>query len=476
MIAEKNIFKSESDSIRNFMSNLQEVEKNVQNDTFINGEKNFKKIYSDFISQISSQIMGNDFPRFFIIDNYSRLDYTTKRVLQHYIHNYLCDDDYNPGKEVWLVTEPIRNNEKLSTHVLLNEKKIKNNFLSQYRIEPFTINEKKNLVKLIGGDSNWIKFSNAQFICNGQGVSKSWIYERLKKSKNEATINTFSSIDFLYLLSLTTFPNQYYFSQKNIRIDFNKDIDKHKVYILSLFLKGSKFSKLELNNLFKDIIKEYYDLIIIENDKLQNKRIAPLNDVSITLLNSEKELNLPNKGIGHLFWLLHWSNVLKNYPYEIYWIEKLSNHLLNADYKIIPNEHSDKYIEEILDACTYVIEGSINTGLLFNIFDILEIAKDLLLCYNKVNIENEKHNLIILCWKSYSLNKDDRIINLFVELSNKNVSELTLNDSLYELYLQMIPAPLLGNNDNIKEFSNWIISYKKGKQLKDYIKPVVHLG
>lgn len=472
LITEKSLFESESSAIKGFMENLNELEKDVQefNNRVNTSKMHLTKVYQKFINQVTDELIGRNMPRFFIVDNYSRLDFTTKSVVQNYHIRNINDEILSAGKEVWLVTEPKNSNDKLSTYLIVNCNHKENQNYTQLQINPFTINEKKELIKAVNGDLSRIKFTNAQFICNGQGNSNSYIFDTLKEYIKPQNNNNRTILDFFYLLSLTTFPNHFFFSQKKIRIDFHSDSSPLRTKILQSFLKGVKLNKIELTNFFNTISQEFSEFIIVDTINNTN-RITPINDVSITMLQNETELGLPSRKLGHIFWVLYWGEVLKNYPFEAFWIEKLSNHIIDSDFSLIPKESYDDYLLHLFDSCIYTIEGSISTGILYNTYDLLESAKDLLICSSNINLDSCKR-LTLLCWKSYVLSKDDRIINIFTELNEEYTFNAIVsdNDLLFEFYLEMIPIPIIGGNQNIKKFSNWILNFQDGKSIKDFIK------
>ncbi|GHT32420.1 hypothetical protein AGMMS49574_15890 [Bacteroidia bacterium] len=443
---EKSVLQSDADAMRKFIQQLNEVCKDVQAKE---NKSTHKNKFDNFISDIVENLISKEFPRFFIIDNFNRLDYVTRSVIKQYWKNNISEDKIR-GKEIWIIIESQNNNEKLSTFLIQDKSNSKfiDNFI-QLRVLPFSEEEKEKLVACCEVDKSCAEFAYARYVCNGYAKNQTWILEELK-GKNKYLLN------FLYLVSIT---------QVTVDIERADNIlqnDNCCKNILKQFL-GEEYNNFRLKNHIKDITETFKNLLVENTNR-------PLRDTFFTMQQNESELQISNHKLGHIFWALYWGYILKKNPYDIFWVEKLSYHLVNSDFSTLPQENNETYIKQLLDYCIYAIEGNINFGTINDIYSLLNVAKDLLL-NSKIEKKTIYNKFVFLCWQSYILCKDERIINLFVLLANKDIANSDKEiDVALQLYLELLPIAVLGNEQTVKDFANWLSNYSDADILIRYMK------
>jgi hypothetical protein len=456
---EKKVLQSDAEAMKKFIQQLNEVCQDVQSKR---NKSTNKSKFDDFIGDVVDNTIRKELPRFFIIDNFNRLDYVTKEVIKQYWKENITKKKIRRNKEsageigsrmeIWIVIESQNNNEKLSTF-LIEEKSLStliDNFI-QLRVLPFSKEEKEKLAVCCGVDKSYAEFAYARYVCNGYAKNQTWILEELK-DKDKHLLN------FLYLVSIT---------QVSVNIERADNIlqnDNCCKNILQQFI-DEEYNNLKLKKYTKDIT-EIFKNLLAENTN------QPLRDTFFTMQQNESELQISNHKLGHIFWALYWGYLLKKNPYDVFWVKKLSHHLINSDFSILPQENNEIYIKQLFDYCLYAIEGNIYFGTINDIFNLLDKAKDLLLCLKEENKEIY-NKFIFLCWQCYILCKDEHIIKLFIVLSKKIQNEKTLDnntDIALQLYLELLPKSILANEQDIQHFANWLSDYSDANILIQYMK------
>jgi hypothetical protein len=443
---EKSALQSEAKSIKKFLQQLDEVSMDIQNNTRSNNKNKFDALINDIVEKLNSK----ELPRFFIIDNFSKLDFVTRSVIKQYWKKSFKESNIQ-GKEIWIIVESQNNNEKLST-LLIQDKSLTNSIdkFTQLRIETFSDEEKEMLVDICNVDKSCAEFTYARYICNGYAKNQTWILEELN-GKDKHLLN------FLYLLSIAKVP-------VNIeRIDniLQNECSKN---ILSIFL-DEEYNSLKLKSYNKEITTNFKNLLVGNENR-------PLKDTYFTMQQNENKLQLSNHKLGHVFWSLYWGEVLKNKPYNVFWVQNISNHLVNCDFCLLPRENNEAYIRLLIDYSIYAIEGNVNFGTLNNIYKLLDITKDLLL-YLKTYDKTKYNKFIFLCWQCYILTKNELIVKILVQIANEINETKDLNqdtDISLQLYLELLPINLLGNEQIVNDFSDWLYSYSNADVLIRYMK------
>ena len=439
---EKSVLQSEAKSMKRFSQQLDEVSKDIQN----NPKSNNKNKFDAFINDIVEKLKRKELPRFFIVDNFSRLDFVTRSVIKRYWKNNLKESKVN-GKEIWIVMESRNNNEKLST-LLIQDKSLINfiGSFTQLRVEPFTEEEKEKLVDVCNVDKSCAEFAYARYICNGQAKNQTWILEELH-GKDKHLLN------LLYLLSIAQVP-------VNEETISNISQNGYCKNILTQFI-GEECNNLKLKKYFQEITVNFKNLLVENENK-------PLKDTYFTMQQNENTLQISNHKLGHIFGALYWGHLLKNTPYDVYWVQKLSYHLVNSDVSLLPQE----YISQLIDYSIYAIEGNLNFGTVSDVYKLLDITKDLLLS-SKTDDKAKCNKFIFLCWQCYILCKDERMLKLFIELADKTKDTASTNqntDIALQLYLELLPIAVLGKEQAVKDFESWLSNYSDADFLIRYMK------
>ena len=443
---EKSVLQSEAKSMKRFLQQLDDVSKNIQYNT----KSSHKNKYDAFINDIVEKLSRKELPRFFIVDNFSKLDFVTRSVIKQYWKNNI-KENRGSGKEVWIVMESRNNNEKLST-LLIQDKSLISYMgsFTQLRVEPFTEEEKEKLVDVCNVDKSCAEFAYARNICNGLAKNQTWILDELN-GKDKHLLN------FLYLLSITQVPVNVESAGSILQSDCCKNI-------LSLFI-GEGYNNFKLKKYLQEVTANLKNLLVENENK-------PLKDTYFTMQQNENNLQISNHKLGHIFWALYWGNSFEKTPYDVFWVQKLSYHLVNSDFALLPQENNEKYVKQLIDYAIYAIEGNLNFGTVSDIYKLLDITKDLLL-NSKTDNKEICNKFIFLCWQCYILCKDERIVKLFVQLASKTKDTEHTNqntDIALQLYLNLLPIAVLGNGQAVKDFENWLFNYSDADILIRYMK------
>lgn len=467
VFSEQILFRSTSNVFQNLIEKLNKIEISIQGVAAkSHSNKDVGTLYDKFIDDLINHVNSRDYPRFFIVDNYARLDFTTRRFIEKYFQKFISEDISISGKEVWIIAEPKIGNEKLSTSLLIDYQNVIDKFIQQLIVNNLSLADKKKLLQEINGDPAWEKFSEVQFVCNGKGKSHDWIYQKSISVREQQLNQKYSHLDLAFLISLTTYFDQTFFKIDDIKKFLNKDFDSDLTTLLNNVFVDASLSKTEIGYHLENMLSDFKELIMFD----QHNGISLKNDFAFTLFEYRKELGLTEPENGHLYWVYFWGQILEGKTFEIGSIKKFTYHLINAGFKDIPVNNYDHFVRKLIEYYFYAIRGCIYTGHFEFIIELLYKAKDLILTQSE-NFEQLQSELLHICWKCYSILKDNSIVDIFIELStNLQSNENTDVDVLTEFFVELIPIPYLSDSIKHENFGKWILSQKNDLSLEYYIK------
>ena len=310
-----------------------------------------KHNHANFIEDLAYQLSRKYLPRIVIIDNYDRLDYITKDVIECYFKKY---SEYSEGFDFWCIFESQA--DKSFSRIALTQRQgaySKTRFFQQLLL---TKTQRLELAKHIN-ISERAEFTFVKYICNEQNeTEQDRIIKILKeyREKHPKNPHKFAELEFLYLLSLN---NLFSSSTKEFK-DFSEgllipvDSDFYlsgnfyvkglstpnvlRNEVLKQFLPGIHSIPKEFRDCLEKIEKQFGSMLALQESSQKLFRIIP--ELTIVLLKNAQQLQLPDPQLGHLFWSLFWYDKLQNQPIDASWVRKLIYHVLEANVISIHNE------------------------------------------------------------------------------------------------------------------------------------------
>ncbi len=400
-----------------------------------------KENYDCFIDLLASKLSGNFFPRFVIIDDYCRLDFTTQKVIQRYLEEYSKNAI---GSEIWIVFETEKD-EKLSTWLLTKANRFTVERLKLYRqllLEDF---EKQELIKKLNLQTNSTDYITVKDLCHGNEKSvhllgKFFEEYRMLNPKPEAG---WGSIDFLFLLSLTSYPGKFFFSEKYL-IKNLSDKTGLQSEILSQFLNGFQCQKKEIQTAIQLLKNEFNSPLILTFSHDRESFLVKV-ETSRIIDKYKKKLRLPDDGLGHSFWSLFWYYKIANQPDKPFLVRKLSYHLSKAKIMAVKSPTKrDEIISSLFEAFLFSIGSALKLCLFHQLYNLILDAYYMLeFEVLKKRISNRKR-LYTHAWEAYVTTGDDRILNIILDIYNiRSLPETgaahVVSNPLIELFLDTIP-------------------------------------
>ncbi|GJM32607.1 MAG: hypothetical protein DHS20C18_16080 [Saprospiraceae bacterium] len=376
--------------------------------------------YENFIDELAKSMQFTSFPRIVIIDNFTMMDVTTKKIIKKYLSKY---STASKDAEFWIILEPPKMNDSFTNWLVFNKTKLDQNFYSNFvrtfGVTSIEVEEKQRLIQMLGVKEFNVEYEVLSKICEAQPSSNEEILLFLQNIMNGKGDNNFTKLQvkYLYILCVTSAIHQLYFTKSFFRKLLLESPDPNRRNlrgkILTEFLPDAKMSSDELSRAYDgihQILKKFF------NFNNSSEFYIP-KEFTTTIIKNFANLGIVSPGLIHLFWTIRWGDNLAKHPLQTFWIEKMTEHIINADLSQIKDNElfivvRNKYFEITIN----VIDWSLKTGGYSNIEALLETAYDF--CINGSETDLTKVNqLLITSWDVYSILKKESIINIIMNIS-----------------------------------------------------------
>ncbi|MEO0683691.1 MAG: hypothetical protein AAFY76_01240, partial [Cyanobacteria bacterium J06649_11] len=341
-LTERYSFSTESKSISEFKKVLSE-----------SGSGEFNELINNLIDDLVLAYSRMSKPRVMIVDNYSRLDKLSKRVIVNYIDHYLDQNIRYRGKELIISFETKENTDKLGVRLLFKLRKggSSNDFVTFYDIDNITQKQKESLVTELGVDDERLKYSVLTSIV---GAPKPIDYDFIKSIYDRSTLDK-ACFAFAHFLALSSIPSKQVFSKKTIidlvgfnhvreyiQLSSDMSYDEFADYFFSNF---SSFYHFNTSNLKKD------NLFVYINDAAR----ASFDEYGA-------RLGLPSKSVGHAIWVLVKFQYIEKQADKLYWFISIKNHFVRSTPKDFQLFIDNSLADQVLKALKDSIAVSISNG------------------------------------------------------------------------------------------------------------------
>ena len=417
---------SESKSLENFLKDLRSNENTPP--------------YSEFEDALAQALRHpRFFPRFVIVDHLEGVDATTRHVIKRYFRKF---SESPPGSEFWVVFDP--NDGERLTHAVLDNRSGSYG-LSQtelYQQVLLAESEKLNLVRLIGRPAHAAEFSLVKSVCRDHAAGRqrlAKLFEEYRRGHPRLP-DRYGNLEFLFLLSLTAKPGSVFLRRPFLhsRLTAKGSLPAE---VLRRFLTGTAATKEEFDRPLNEILQQFRSVLIIEEEgRTIRFSVTPeAADVLAELpadLNQEhpvKSLDLPDAGLGHLYWALLWHDEWKSRPPQAIWMRKLAFHLQHADLSRVRD--SPRYgdlLRQTFEACVFAVDGCLKTCLFTEVHPLIERAVSLLQSDFPGYPAAEQRRLLRECWRAYSVLGDEAALTSAVDLLGLARPEIVTDASTLE--------------------------------------------
>lgn len=377
--------------------------------------------YQDFIGGVAARMAGEKFPRFVIIDNYGNQDPTTKRVIIRYFREYVKRAE---GGEFWVVFEG-QYGEKFSNAVTKWQQFGGFQSSRTYRQLFISDEERRRLVEQEHLPQAALEYRSIKFIRKSDGATKS--VEHAKKviddqlkggDKDDAT----KTINYLYLLSLTASRPDHFFMDVYALEKKLSHKTGTRAEVLRQFLVGSRLVETEFSERRQKVETKFPSLIETrKKGKEKSLHIEP--GAAGAFAECAKAWELPQSGLGHLFWSLYWLADQSGKQVEAFWIGKLAHHLKQSEpalldvAKLSDPATQAKIVKDLFNGILSTSNNCMKTCMFEDIPPMLRKAYDLIDGGDMPNDRPSRERLSQRCWEAYSLLGRDEILETILDLS-----------------------------------------------------------
>jgi len=440
---EKFTFSTESKSIQQFKETLSSPD-----------SRKYEKLVDSLVEDLIKSYAQMAKPRVVIIDNFSRLDYITKRVIKGYIDFYIERGTISQGKEIIISFDIKESIDKLSVDLLFKLKKggFNNDFATFYDIENVGQNEKEQIISDLGLNKDRVEYNILSNIVHSPQLYKFEEFEEIR-SRSETDQ---ACLALIYFISLSSIPTKLLFSKKSVisllKFEPVKDFisfprkssdKKFSEYFIS------KFKYYFNNDIGRDFNVEVYYFI---NDRIK----VSLESYCLTL-------ELPSEALGHAIWVFIKYKYVKEQCDKQYWLMSLRSHLVKSTPSDLNLVKGKELRNETMFAIIHSIENSIENGQFHNVSELVNTLYDCYALNENVYIENEIvtiDEIHLIAWKAYFTTKDINVLakildayssNNLIEEHNKTNERET--NELVKAYFNYVPTPAY--TSDIKEKAVW---------------------
>ena len=316
-----------------------------------NDENHAAVAYGKFVTDLAKLLQWADKPRIVIVDNYERLDATTRKVIESYFRSYAEDAE---GAEFWVIFEPqdgLRFSEIMRPEAGSYGYQ-RTTFFEQVFLSP---EARLKLNQFLGRDEPPLH-SAVKWIVYGTPQRNNRILSRLEAFRDEHAVSEdrYGALEFFYFLSAAAAPGRAeLFRNKLSSLLSAKNFDRSEV--LKQILKGTGLKKGEFQEGIDEISETFEELIDRRKQGADHILTFSTEVARVFEANADK-LELPDFGVVNLYWALYWFDYSQN-P-DAHTLRKLTYHLLEAKLGGCPSDLANSLGPKMFEIALYAIHSS----------------------------------------------------------------------------------------------------------------------
>jgi hypothetical protein len=387
------------------------------------GQEQLPNYYLDFVGDIARHLQSHDFPRCVIIDNYERLDLTTKHVIERYFAEFA---EGAKGVEFWVIFEAPDG----GTFSKLADPGKKGYGFKRTRTFRQLLLDKKEKERLLemlpGRGEGALDYNVVKLIAKETTEGEERIKRLAEQYRNDHRKETaYDPLDFLYLLSLTASTRSFFLPYQSIISTFAVKSGL-RAQVLRQFLQGSGLNRGEFENILREVETNFKPILITKGEG-DYRELNIHRETELGLTKYAQVLDLPRKELGHLFWALYWydrkgpgESKGPGQTKEAFWMRKLSEHLLPAaPLGEACSENHKESVKQLFAAALFTTGGCLQTGVFGDIPPLLKKAEYLLeVSELPGGTSGQQGRLLKNCWEAYSVLGQDSILKIILNLNS----------------------------------------------------------
>lgn len=391
--------------------------------------------YWKFVEEAAKSLEWVEKPRIVIVDNYERLDLTTRRILKRYFQKHYQDA---AGAEFWVIFEST-DGPGFSKLVQQSENGYAqvSKEVSFFQQQLLTESALLRLNQFLGRDDA-PQYSTVKSVVAGTAQQVERVVSAVKAftSEHPRKEGEYDELEFFYFLSLAASPGSIEFSKNELSSLLSpKKLDRSEV--LRKILAGTGLNKGQFQEDIAATAVSFKDFVT-SRERAADTIVGLSSEVARILEEKAGQLSLPNAALVHLYWALFWFDSNQNRPPDAYRLRKLSHHVLHTEMRAVLN---CSLTRKFLSMVIYLISASMRSCLFRSLHPLLEKASN---TYDSLEVQQRRKaegELAGLCWEVYSVSGDELALAYLCKLQETETEEATASDvqqdnsELAELFL-----------------------------------------
>jgi hypothetical protein len=362
-----------------------------------------------------------------VVDDYSRLDRLTRDVLTTYLGD-LQDRPSDHRAELWVIFDPSdHTGEALFLKTVLRMRREANlqgfakapygiRRTQHFELAPLTDGQRYELAHLAGRPERARYRTVKAIVAEADDTLPKYFAEKISTEHPRENPATYAALELLYLLGLATVSGGGVEWVEGPLVRRLAE-DKQRSTVLRQLLTGPRLSVRELTNRANGMREEFTRVV----DVSMREREAYLSvsvEAGELLERSSGRFQLPDPGLGHLFWSLYRHDHRERSLDDPFWLGKLTHHLLRA---ASPRDHQERFgadTERLADllfsAILDTVDDSLRLGQLRRVPELLQHATDVLAADN----QRHRKRLFARVRDAYAVLADDMLLRMLLDLKS----------------------------------------------------------
>lgn len=443
-------------------SSIEMLDRQLKQFEKLAAEQQAPEQYDDFINELATELQGSKQARFVIIDNYERLDPTTRAAIDQY---FRVQRKGSSIAEYWLIFE-LPDGQGFSHAIDIEKERyevMRFAIFRQLPLSPASIRELAQVLELKevppGRTVKWI--CHAGLLQQSQGALK---LIQQYRADHPANPEQYGDLEFYYLLSAAAIPTEIEFTRGDLLSRLSKG--KQRTEVLKLLLKNTRADYPEFDRRLKSI-QETFKLLIETSP--QGDKVTVLREPAIILEGHVEGLGLQNgycnSGLLHLYWSIYWHDICQDGTPQAFFLRKLRTHLLKADVDKVPPRQRPEMVQWVFKALDFAIENCLKTCLFDDLPKLVARSAEF---YSQMQGKQKFRDALLRnCWDVFSISGSQEVLSTILRLEHETTMpepEADLESSpLLQLFLAATPMDQESRDTLGTAFQTWFRRYENGR-------------
>jgi hypothetical protein len=363
--------------------------------------------------------------RCLIVDDFTRLDNLTRKVLETYLKSYAdaSRDElwvlFYATDDKWLEL-PVNRSERIKS------KPYGYRHTRLFSLEHLSAAKRRELAEENGTPERAGYLTVGAIVRDTSGLSSmvelfQQEYDARKPPVGQA--RTGDMLDFFHIFALNAIPSQNPWMHKpTIRTVFSQR-RKYRTQLLEALMPGCDLSKTSIGGYLRLMSDTFFPLAGETSGSVHNGSFLVAPEAGEELTDSWRTFDLADPAMVHLFWTLYWTDVELHGALNIGVLPKICAHILRS---ATPAELKGRlggqkafisaFTNDFFDMVTEVLRACLRTCVLSDVPALLDYLLRLTEDDNAQVERRRRARLRPLAWRAYGLLGDERLLAVILEL------------------------------------------------------------